>query len=119
MAWTPQIGQPVAPNEHVGRRLFDEPMLAGAQNQQAFAGLDLRNFEEKRDGEISVDRLGRSSVEKAVVNYLRPRAHAAGGKFTPSKQFNGWAVLRVARLQNPPRGLKLTCRAIATEGRWA
>jgi hypothetical protein len=102
--WNPQSEDPVGKNEHVGRRLFNEPLLVGAQNHSHFAGLDLRNFEETRDREFSLDRLGRSGVENVVVRYLRPRADAAGEKFTPPKPINGWAVLRVRQLENPPKG---------------
>lgn len=102
--WKPESDKPVGPNEHVGRRLFAEPMLVGAQSQRPFAGLDLRNFEEKRDLEFSLDRLGRSSVENAVVNYLRPRAVTAGKKLNPPRPFNGWAVLQARKLENPPVG---------------
>ena len=100
--WIPRSDEVVGPNEHVGRRLFNEPMLAGAQDQKPFAGLDYRHFEEKRDGEVSLDRLGRSSVEKAVVEYLRPRACGAGTRFHPPKPFNGWIVLKARQFGKPP-----------------
>ncbi len=102
--WQPQPDQPVGPNEHIGRRLFDEPMLAGAQDQPSFAGLDFRHFEETRDPEVSLDRLGQSGIDKAVVRYLRPRADKAGTTFRPPKAFNGWAVVRARLLSNPPHG---------------
>jgi hypothetical protein len=102
--WKPP-GDQVGDNEHVGRRLFDEPMLIGAKNQKPYSGLDIRHFEETRDDEqFSLDRLGRSSIEPAVVRYLRPRAEMAGGGFKPAKAFNGWAVLRAHQLANPPVG---------------
>lgn len=91
--WNP-ADKPVGTNEPIGRRLFDEPLLAGADDQRKFAGLDLRNFEEKRDREFSVDRLGRTGKERAVIKYLNPRANAAALKFKPPKRFNGWTVLR-------------------------
>ena len=77
--WNP-ADKPVGANEPIGRRLFDEPLLAGADDQRKFAGLDLRNFEEKRDREFSVDRLGRTGKERAVIKYLNPRANAAALK---------------------------------------
>lgn len=101
--WVPS--ERVGSNEHVGRRLFDEPLLAGGQGQPRFEGLDLRNFEERRDQEFSLDRLGRQSVEKAVVTYLVPRAIASGKRFVPTKSFNGWAVLRARQLETPAVGL--------------
>lgn len=102
--WVP-ASERVGPDEHVGRRLFDEPMLAGGQGQPRFAGLDLRNFEEKRDREFSLDRLGRQSIDKSAVGYLLPRATAAGARFMSPKTFSGWAVLRARQLENPPVGL--------------
>ena len=80
-------------------------MLIGGQSESPFAGLDIRNFEEKRDREFSLDRLGRSGVENAVVGYLLPRSNAAGRAFRPIKAFNGWAVLRAHQLERPPIGL--------------
>jgi hypothetical protein len=99
-SWTPAAGQPISPNEHLGRRLFDEPLLAGAADQAQFNGLDLRNFQEKRDQEYSLDRLGRSGVERRVRTYLLPRATQAASKFHDPKRFDGWAVLRARELTN-------------------
>jgi hypothetical protein len=102
--WNPPVDR-VDANEHVGRRLFEEPMLAGAQGQPKFEGLDLRNFEERRDREFSLDRLGRSSCDVQVLRYLRPRAESAGGDLIPIRAFSGWAVLRARQLENPPIGV--------------
>src|SRR4051812_36837447 len=99
--WKPlsEVGQ----NESVGRRLFDEPMLTGAQDQNAsYDGLDLRNFEERRDGEVSLDRLGRSNIENQVVSYLLPRAHAAAAKFKSPKTFSGWFTVVVRHIEKQP-----------------
>jgi hypothetical protein len=101
--WTPPHNDPIGSNEHIGRRLFDEPLLVGAADQPEFAGLSLRHFENS-DREYSLDRLGLSSVDAAVVHYLRPRATEAGNRFRKPKSFNGWAVIRAARLTNPPKG---------------
>lgn len=95
----------IGPNEHVGRRLFDEPLLAGAGDQRAYAGFDLRNFQEKRDRDYSLDRLGQSSVDRRVVSYLKPLACNAGTRFQEARAFNGWAVLRARQLVNPPVGV--------------
>jgi hypothetical protein len=100
--WKPQSSQPIGPNEHLGRRLFDEPSLAGAQDQKTIARLNLRHFEERRDGQVSLDRLGRTNVDKSVVRYLRPRADGAGTRFRPPKAFNGWAVLTARKFGSPP-----------------
>jgi hypothetical protein len=102
--WQPAIDQPIGSNEYLGRRLFDEPLLAGAQDQEPFPGLDLNHFLEKRDGEVSLDRLGQSGVDRRVVNYLRPMAGNAGGRFRPPKRFDGWSVLKAHHLSNPRRG---------------
>ena len=116
--WKPRSDEPVGNNEHVGRRLFDEPMLAGATDQKAFGGLILRNFEENRDREFSLDRLGRTGVDRKVVSYLLPRANAAATRFVPHRSFDGWAVLRARVLENPPKGLGLpvTASPIAGDG---
>jgi hypothetical protein len=114
--WKPDAKCPVGKNEKVGRRLFDEPMLAGAKDQKQFAGLDLRHFHETRSAEFSVDRVGRSGIEPSVINYLTPKAEAASAKFKTPKRFNGWAVLKVDYLQNPPRGNKLTVVASPING---
>lgn len=101
-AWKPKSNDPIRANEHLGRRLFDEPMLVGALGQRSFAGIELRHFEETReDGEFSLDRVGQSSVDRKVVTYLRPRAVAAGEGCKPKRAFNGWAVIRAGTLSQP------------------
>jgi hypothetical protein len=92
--WTPQTDETIGLNEYIGRRLFDEPMLTGAKNQRPFNGLRLSHFEETRGDEVSLDRLGRTSIEKKVINYVGLRAEAAAKTRRPSVTFNGWAVLR-------------------------
>jgi len=94
-------------NEHIGRRLFDEPMLVGAVDQRSFAGLLLSHFEETRDDELSLDRLGRSSVDSRVVNFLRPLGATAAVAFRSSKRFDGWAVLPAHRLTGAVREVVL------------
>jgi hypothetical protein len=95
--WNPKT-DPVGKNEPIGRRLFDEPMLVGAEDQPSFNGLDYRHFEETRDRELSLDRLGQTGIDRRARNYLRPRADAAGTKFVPPKQFNGWIHVRASAL---------------------
>jgi hypothetical protein len=86
--WNPKT-DPVGPKEPIGRRLFDEPMLMGAQDQPSFRGLDYRHFEETRgDKELSLDRLGCTGIEKKAKTYLRPHADAAGANRCPPRQFN-------------------------------
>jgi hypothetical protein len=97
--WNPKT-DPVEKSEPIGRRLYEEPMLMGAQDQPSFKGLDYRHFEETRgDKELSLDRLGCTGVQRNAKNYLTPRAVAAGQKRMPSKQFNGWAHVRASVLE--------------------
>jgi hypothetical protein len=93
-------------------------MLAGALETTKFDGLDLRNFEETRDREFSLDRLGRTGIDNRVVKYLLPRATSAGETFSQPRQFDGWATLRADKLANPPKGVKLppVASPIAGEG---
>ena len=89
--WVPPAN--VEANEQIGRRLFDEPLLAGSAGQPSFSGLLLTHFEETRGDDFSVDRLGKSGLDKKVIFYLKPRAEAAGKLFTKTKRFDGWAVI--------------------------
>lgn len=103
--WKPPSDAPVGPNEPVGRRLFDQPMLVGMRDLNRGAQrLDVRHFLEPRHRELSLDRLGRTGIDKAVVRYLCPIAVIAGQTFSPPKAFNGWAVIRAKQLEAPPRG---------------
>jgi hypothetical protein len=99
MAWTPNPKGAIGLNEPIGRRFYDEPMLAGAADQSAFLGIDLRHFEETRDRQISLDRCGNTSVEPGVLSYLFPRARAMGDAFTPPKAFSGWLYVRARELE--------------------
>jgi hypothetical protein len=116
-SWTPAADQPIGSNEHLGRRLFDEPLLAGGADQAPFNGLDLRNFQEKRDREYSLDRLGRSSVEPKVLTYLLPRATQAASKFRDPKRFDGWAVLRARELTKARVGANVWIEPSPVAGR--
>lgn len=99
-AWIPEAEKPVQSSEPIGRRLFDQPRLVGASDQRPLKGfLDLRDFEEKRDpGDVSLDRLGRTGVDKVVFRFLRDKAERAAERFTKPKKFHGWAVLRAKQL---------------------
>ena len=66
--------------------------FAGPAGQPSYSGLLLRHFEEKRDDKVSLDRVGASSFDPAVVRYLVVRATADGKKFNKPKSFDGWAV---------------------------
>jgi hypothetical protein len=102
--WLPKVD--VVLTEQIGRRLFDEPMLRGAAGQPSYSGLTLTHFEETRDREVSLDRLGASGIDRRVVRYLAPRAEAAGRSFRNAKAFDGWAVVPARELvqaRKPPR----------------
>jgi hypothetical protein len=112
--WAPAAD--VEANEPVGRRMFDEPLLVGTAGQPSFAGLLVTHFEEERDDEISVDRLGRTGIDKRVVAFLKPRADLAGGKFRKPKTFNGWVVLSARELRKDRanrRGLQIVASPIS------
>ena len=96
--WLPNPDEGIGPQEHLGRRLFDQPELVGAVGQKTVPTLDYRNFEETRDGKVSLDRLGQRGPEKPVVRYLAQRAHAAGAKRKPSQAFNGWVSIQKKNL---------------------
>jgi len=59
----------------------------------------LTHFEEKRGDDFSVDRLGKSSLDRKVIAYLKPRADAAGKLFSKPKSFGGWAVLHAREIK--------------------
>ncbi len=84
----------VGKNEHVGRRLFGEVELAGAAGQPTLNRLRLNHFQESRDDEISLDRMGASSVHKSTVGYLRPRGERQAASFSPPGKFSGWVTVR-------------------------
>jgi hypothetical protein len=100
--WAPDKNDPITGGEQIGRRLFDEPKLAGGPDQKPFKGLEVSHFVETRDPEFSLDRLGRGAIEKAVVRYLTPRAEKHGGTFTKPKRFDGWAYLSAQKLRTAP-----------------
>jgi hypothetical protein len=102
--WNPPAN--VGPNEQIGRRLFDEPMLMGASQQPSYSGILFTHFEEKQGDETSLDRMGASSIDHQVCKYLIPRAEAHGQKFVKPKPFNGWAVVQAKELiqsRKPPK----------------
>jgi hypothetical protein len=90
----------------------------GAEDQQPLGRLNLRHFEEKRDGLVSLDRLGLGNVDKTALLYLRPRAENAGKRFRTPKAFNGWAVLTANKFRSPParQGYALSVIASPEEG---
>jgi hypothetical protein len=102
--WIPKADKPVGPNEHIGRRLFDEPKLFGASDQSPFDGLDLRNFEAGSDREFSIDRVGDACFNPKVQAYLTPRARAAAGTFQKPRTFHGWLTVTARKLTTPQGG---------------
>jgi len=78
-------------NERIGRRLFDEPMLRGTAGQKPFAGLQINHFMETRSADVSLDRLGATSLHPKTIEFLTPRAVEAGKKFQKPVKFDGWA----------------------------
>lgn len=100
--WTPKSDGPVGKNDYVARRLFDEPMLAGlGETKPPWGGLNLRNFQEDRDENFSLDRVGLTAIDKHCIAYLLPRAHDAGTKLKPPAAFDGWSIVKARHLQEP------------------
>jgi hypothetical protein len=94
----------VGPNEQVGRRLFDEPLLRGIANQPSFSGIQLNHFLDKRSRDLSLDRMGQSSLDRKVVRFLEPRAKAHGQSFAKPQEFNGWARVAAKEITQPRGG---------------
>jgi hypothetical protein len=91
--WNPGDKDPIGPSEYIARRLFDEPRLFGAADQAPLGGLSIHNFLETRSQEFSLDRVGKSSIDKKVIRYLTPRAHHAATTFHDPTRFDGWVAL--------------------------
>ena len=109
--WKPSNA--IGKHEYIGRRLFEREPLRGAKDQTRPARTyELYHFEEKRDGEVSVDRLGETSVNKQVRAYLNPRGHHAATKLH-KRNFAGWAVTKVKTLQSPQIAFQIVASPIA------
>ena len=114
--WKPDPNADVGASELLGRRLFDQPQLIGAADQKIVPSLDYRNFEDTRDGQVSLDRLGRANAEAQVIRYLTPRAIAGGEKQNPpAKEFTGWASIQKQRLVAPQK-VRIDVRASPDPG---
>ncbi len=115
--WTPPADQ-LGKNEHVGRRLFEEPALAGSPPGKVPPRLDYRHFEETRGQELSLDRLGQTGIDKRVVQYLLPRAVSQGDSFRPTRNFTGWYAIKADVLIRSSKGPRttLTASPITVEG---
>ena len=104
--WAPNGANPIGSKEPIGRRLYEVPRLAGTRDKRAWKDvLVTDHFLETRGlGEISLDRLGRFSVDGSVKSFLIPSCHKLGTVRTPPKQFDGWIWLRAESLIGPPKG---------------
>jgi hypothetical protein len=100
--WKPDPNT-IGKSEYIGRRLFEQPQLVGATDQKPFHGLEMSHFEEKRGDEFSVDRLGRSSVDRAVTRFLQPLATATGQSFHKPKSFDGWVAIPNQKATKPAK----------------
>jgi hypothetical protein len=115
--WSPGANEAIGANEPLGRRLFDEPLLAGAQDQSPPIGLlDIRNFQEKRDREYSLDRLGKTGIDRSVKSFLLDLANDAATKFSPPKSFNGWAIIRANQFAKANPTVPCVASRITGEG---
>jgi hypothetical protein len=102
--WSPKDDQPVGPNEHIGRRLFDEPKLFGATDQNPLEGLSIRNFSPGKDREFSVDRVGDGCFHTQAMRYLEPRALDQATTFKNPSRFDGWLTVPARKLASPQHG---------------
>ena len=97
--WNAHEVDAIGNSEFLGRRRFKHPELRGAAGQKTIGGLDARDFEVGKDREVSIDRLGRSSIDPKVLKYLRPRAEAHGNAFRARKEFLGWACVQAGKFR--------------------
>jgi hypothetical protein len=113
--WKPDATA-VGKSEFIGQRLFEREGLKGAKDQKRpEKTFEIYHFEETRDDrEVSVDRLGQTSVDGKVKSYLNPRAHHAA-TLLHKKEFQGWAVTQAKAIQSPPNSYQIIPPAIAGE----
>ncbi len=99
--WKPNATT-VAGSEFIGRRLFERQGLKGAKDQKRPDKIfELYHFENS-DREVSVDRLGQTSVDgKVKKTYLNPRGHYAA-TLMHKREFHGGAVTQAKIVQSPP-----------------
>jgi hypothetical protein len=91
-------------DERIGRRIYDEPMLRGAQGQPSYSGIELHHFQGGR--ELSLDRLGATGVDRRVRQHLKLRAEAAGAARRKPSRFDGWfhvAAKELEQARKPPK----------------
>jgi hypothetical protein len=108
----------VGSSEYIGRRLFRREGLKGAKDQpRPDNTFELYHFEETRDREVSVDRLGQTSLDKKVKAYLEERGRDAA-QHLHKATFRGWALTKAKELQTPAKGkpLKIVASPIDAQG---
>lgn len=114
-SWKPNAAT-VAKTEFIGRRLFQRQGLKGAKDQKRpDKTFELYHFEETRDREVSVDRLGQTSVDGRVKSYLNPRGHYAA-TLLHKREFQGWAVTKAKDLESAPNSFQISPSPIAAQG---
>ena len=78
-----------------GRRAFGSKIF---ETKDAVLRYKIDVFLDRRDCDLSVDRLGVHEVDKKVVSFLRPLCEAMANK--GSTTFHGWVQLRVGDLRS-------------------
>jgi hypothetical protein len=109
-----KANEPIGDKEYVGRRLVAKKGLAGAMDQaRDRKPFDLRDFDEPRPPfELSLDWLGKTSVEPKVVRDLAGQAQYMFASRKPPQAFAGWVYLQAAKIS---RGHKdLPCPVVSS-----
>lgn len=97
--WVPSKNAQIGDKEHLGRRRVKRHQLIGFSAQEREPELSYLDFYDDRDFEVSIDRLGKKSVDSEVKDFLRPLAAAHAEKQSPKKVFTGWASVQVLRIK--------------------
>jgi hypothetical protein len=94
--WNPSATN-ISDKEIIGRRAFgDEAFIPSPQGQLVHY---LVFYDSRFQTDLSVDRLGGSSVEDRVRRFLTPHAVHHGETRLPKQQFHGWAQIPVKKLK--------------------
>lgn len=101
--WVPGPAAPIGQNERIGRRLCNEGWLEQYKAPTRM-GLAPTNFEPE-DGELSVDRLGQTGVDKRVAKLLWSEAERLFAQRNPPQEFQGWVYATASRLM-PRRAIQ-------------
>jgi len=100
----------IANTECIGRRIFKRGQLHGAADQKPLPPLkiELIHFIERRHpGDVSMDRLGRTGIERQVIGFLEPNARQAGCRMNPVANFQGWVYITARQFNSSTSGLPL------------